>query len=92
MKLLLIRHLWGVTGKWEEVFPQFRALGFVGIEAGLPAPKDRRRLRRLLAQHQLDFIPQIFTAGASVAAHLESFRRQVGEAASLTPRFIVLLR
>ena len=50
MKLVLIRHLWGVTGRWEEVFPKFRELGFTGIECALPAEKERRRLRRLLAQ------------------------------------------
>ena len=88
MKLLLIRHLWGVTDKWENVFPQFRELGFGGIEVALPVARERRRLRRLLAEHQLDCIPQIFTAGANVAAHLESYRRQVDEAASLSPRFI----
>jgi len=88
MKLLLIRHLWGVTGKWEEVFPKFHQLGFAGIEAALPAAKERRPLRRLLTEHQFRFIPQIFTAGANVAAHLKSFRRQVGEAASLSPLLI----
>ena len=88
MKLLLVRHLWGVTGKWEEVFPQFREMGFASIEAALPAATERRRLRRLLTQHTFDFIPQIFTAGSSVAGHVESFRRQVGEAASMTPLFI----
>ena len=88
MKFLLIRHLWGVTGDWEDVFPRFHALGFRGIEVALPVAKERRRLRRLLAAHQFDCIPQIFTAGANVAAHLESFRRQIGEAASLSPLFI----
>ena len=88
MKLLLVRHLWGVTGKWEEVFPQCREMGFASIEAALPAATERRRLRRLLTQHKFDFIPQIFTAGTSVAGHVESFRRQVGEAASMTPLFI----
>ena len=88
MKLVLIRHLWGVTGSWEEVFPTFRKLGFEGIECALPAEKERRRLRRLLVQFKFDFIPQIFTAGDSVAAHVESFRRQIGEAAKFEPRFI----
>ena len=88
MKLVLIRHLWGVTGSWEEVFPKFRELGFAGIECALPLEKERRRLRRLLVQHSFDFVPQIFTAGDSVAAHVESFRRQVGEAAKFEPRFI----
>ena len=88
MKLLLIRHLWGVTGNREELFPQFRELGFGGIEAALPAPRERRPLRRLLTRHKFEFIPQIFTAGTSVAAHIESFRRQVGEAAGMSPVFI----
>ena len=35
MKLLLIRHLWDVTGNREELFSQFRELGLAGIEAAL---------------------------------------------------------
>ena len=50
MKLLLIRHLWGVTGNREELFPQFRELGFGGIEAALPAPSERRPLRRQMGE------------------------------------------
>lgn len=88
MKLQLIRHLWGVNGNPAEFFPQFRQLGFTGIEAALPALKEHRQWRRRLAQHQFDFIPQIFSVGASVTAHIESFRRQVGEAAGLSPIFI----
>ena len=88
MKLLLVRHLWGVTGDWEDLFPMFREVGFSVIEAALPAAKERRRLVRLLSKHRLDFIPQIFTAGQTVTAHIESFRRQVGEAIRLSPLFI----
>ena len=88
MKLLLIRHLWGVTGKPEEYLPQFRELGFVGIESAMPERKERRRFCQLLARHEFDYIPQIFTAGGDVAAHIESFRRQVGEAAAMSPLFI----
>ena len=88
MKIQLIRHLWGVTVKWEEVFPQFRALGFTGIEAALPSVKERRQLVRSLKTHKLGYIPQIFTAGSTVAAHVESFRHQVGEAATTSPLLI----
>jgi len=88
MKLMLIRHLWGVTGNREELFLQFRELGFGGIEAALPAPQERPQFRRLLTQYAFDFIPQIFTAGTTVPAHIESFCRQIGEAARLSPRFI----
>ena len=88
MRLRLIRHLWGVPGEWEDLFPQFRDLGFVGVEAALPPAPERRRLRRLLKQHRFDFIPQIFTDGETVTTHVESFRRQLGEAARLSPLFV----
>ena len=80
--------MWGVNGNREKLFPQFRELGFAGIEAALPAPKERRALRCLLTQHKFDFILQMFTAGASVTAHIESFRRQVGEAVGMSRMFI----
>lgn len=67
MRLQLIRHLWGVPGKWEDLFPQFRELGFVGIEAPVPPASQGRRFRLLLAQHRLEYIPQIFTTGRNVA-------------------------
>jgi hypothetical protein len=88
MRLQLIRHLWGVSGQWEDLFPKFRELGFVGIEAPLPPASQRRRLRRLLTQHRLEYIPQIFTTGNSVAEHVKSFRRQLDEAVRLAPRFV----
>jgi sugar phosphate isomerase/epimerase len=88
MRLRLIRHLWGVPGEWEDLFPQFRDFGFAGVEAALPPAPERRRLRRLLKQHRFDFIPQIFTDGDTVTAHVESFRRQLGEAARLAPLFV----
>lgn len=88
MRLLLMRHLWGVNGVWEELFPKFKQLGYHGVEAAVPPAADRIRLRELLDMHGLDYIPQIFTAGASVSEHIESFRRQIELAQSLKPRLI----
>ncbi|MFA7002718.1 MAG: TIM barrel protein [Verrucomicrobiia bacterium] len=88
MKLILFRHLWGVDGAWEQVFPQFKKAGYRGIESKLPLPAEHRRFRALLAAHGFDYIPQIFTQGRTVAEHVESFRVQVAEAAALRPRFI----
>lgn len=88
MKLILFRHLWGVDGAWEQVFPQFKRTGYRGIESKLPLPADRKRFRALLAKHGFDYIPQIFTQGRNAAEHIESFRAQVAEAAALRPRFI----
>jgi len=88
MKLHLYRHLWGVTTPWEDAFPLYRELGFRGIEAGLPEPRQGRRWRRLLADHSFAFIPQIFTAGRDVAEHVESFRQQLEQAARWAPPLV----
>ena len=88
MRLQLFRHLWGVTGSNEEVFPKFKELGFHGIESQLPPPATREGFRALLDQHGFDYIAQIFTSGNNVAEHVASFHRQIEEAKPLRPRFI----
>ena len=88
MKLCLFRHLWGVDGSWETVFPKIKVFGYHGIETSVPAPADRDRFRQLLDQFGFDYIPQIFTTGATVAEHVQSFRDQVSLAQSFHPRFI----
>ena len=86
MDLILFRHLWGVTGKWEDLFPRFRATGYRGIESEVPPPEDRKRFRAQLRQHGLEFIPQIFSRGQTVEEHLESLREQISTAKAFTPR------
>ena len=88
MKLVIFRHLWGVTGQWEELFPRFKQAGYSGIEAAIPPAADRQRFRALLQQHRLEYIPQVFSTGQSVAEHLESLREQVEVARSFRPRLI----
>lgn len=88
MQLVLIRHLWGLSGKWEDLFPDFCELGYRGVEAPLPSSGDLRRFRSLLDQHQLVYIPQIFTAGRDVSEHVQSFRAQVEAAARAEPLLI----
>jgi len=88
MRLILFRHLWGVDGAWEAVFPRFAAAGYRGIESRLPEPADRGRFRDLLQQHGFEYIPQIFTAGENADEHLASFRAQLEEALTLRPRFV----
>ncbi len=88
MKLLLIRHLWGVARTWEESFPGFRELGYGGIEFAIPPAAQRRRLRQLLARHQFRGVAQIHTIGDDVAAHIASFRQQVELAARFEPVMI----
>ena len=88
MELLLIRHLWGVPGQAEALFPRFKELGYRGIEAPLPPVEERERFRASLDRYGFEFIAQIFTCGKSVGEHLESFRQQIDEAKSLRPRLV----
>jgi len=88
MKLILFRHLWGTAGEWENLFPKFKQAGYRGIEGKVPPPEDRKRFRALLQKHILEFIPQIFSHGQTVADHLESLREQIATARTFASRFI----
>lgn len=88
MKLRLFRHLWGVAGEWEDLFPRFKQAGYEGIEGQVPPPQDRKRFRALLRLHRLEFIPQVFSHGETVAGHLESLAEQIAAAKTFAPRFI----
>jgi sugar phosphate isomerase/epimerase len=70
MKLILFRHLWGAAGEWEDTFPRFKRTGYRGIESQMPPPEDRKRFRALLRKYGLEYIPQIFSRGKTVADHL----------------------
>lgn len=88
MQLLLFRHLWGVAEPWEQAFPRFKSTGYHGIEATLPPAQQRKELSKLLKSYNFEFIPQIFTTGATVQEHLESFREQVQAAKTMKPRLM----
>lgn len=88
MQLLLARHLWGVDGTWDAVFPRIRASGYGAIETSPPAAAEQAHFQALLEQHDFDYIAQIYTHGASVAAHVESFRAQVAACRPMQPLFI----
>jgi hypothetical protein len=87
-KLILVRHLWGTSGQWEELFPRFKAAGFSAVEDHVPPAAERPRWLRLCREYDFGFIAQIFTQGNSIAEHVESFRHQVGEAAAMEPLII----
>lgn len=85
MQLLLARHLWGMNGTHEELFPRIKAQGYTIIENGLPNLETRSYFKDLLQLHELNYIPQIFTNGNSVEEHIASFRQQLTQAAWFQP-------
>lgn len=88
MKLLLIRHLWGIDEPWEIAFPKIRECGYGGIESSVPKKEDQERFRKLLDQFRFEYIAQIHTSGANYKDHIESFAQQVEAAKELQPMFI----
>ncbi len=88
MDLKIFRHLWGTSGAWAELFPRFLADGYIGIETSLPPAERCGEMRGLLKAHSLEYIPQIFTQGAGVEEHLESFLKQVGRCAEFGAKLI----
>ena len=88
MKLLLTRHLWGITENWEQSFPRIKAAGYGAIEAPLPEPGEQARFRALLDQYNFAYIAMVFTSGASVSEHLASFAAQIEASHVLRPMII----
>lgn len=93
MKLLLVRHLWGIdqTRGLEEHLPRRRSVGYEALEVSLRSVPDRAAFLKFLKQHQLNWIPQVytreFTPGGSVRQHLDSLAEQVKECPDFQPLF-----
>ena len=94
MRLVTVRHLWGVEEEWATFFPRAKAAGYGAIEANIleMTPTHREELRARLADLGLGLVAQIFTngfiPGGDVATHVESFRRQCDLAIAMRPRLI----
>jgi hypothetical protein len=93
MKLILVRHLWGVdhTHGLECYLPRWRETGYQAIESAVHQSPDTSALRSLLKQTGWRFIPQVFSRefrpGGTVREHLESLRRQTQDCLDLSPWF-----
>ncbi len=91
MKLKTIRHLWGVDEAWETLFPKLKSLGYAGVECPIPPPEQRARFGQLLAEHELEYVAMVFSAGWTpgrpVNEHVDSLRTQLREAKELKPLF-----
>lgn len=99
MKLEIFRTLWGYRGDWKLPIDELRTAGFDGVEARLPAtPEDRALAANILKNESVPYIGILFTAydvlpdqAATPDDHLEDFRRKLGWADQLSPRFLNVL-
>lgn len=86
MKLKIYKSLWGMSGDLEENIPLIKQAGYDGVEAALQEIENPEVLKRLLQEHDLDFIALVYTEGDDHAAHLE---RVVAKAAEFGASKIV---
>jgi sugar phosphate isomerase/epimerase len=94
MRLILVRHLWGVSEPWATFLPRARAAGYGAIEVNILelAPTARGELRARLADLGLGLVAQIFSdgfaTGGDVATHADSFRAQCDLALGMQARLV----
>ncbi len=89
MKIAIYKSLWGMEGTLESHFRSVSETGYEGIESAIAEMPDREKLKRLLTEYSLDYIPLIYTEGNSITDHIEDFRRLVGIASAVEPAKIV---
>ncbi|MGD8641903.1 MAG: sugar phosphate isomerase/epimerase [Gammaproteobacteria bacterium] len=99
MELKLFKTLWGFDGSYDCAVEQTLAAGMQGIEGPASDSKQQRRqLKKLLVDHNLDYIAEITTAGsyvperqATLQQHVESFKYKLEISVELNPLFITCL-
>jgi hypothetical protein len=104
LQLRTYRHAWGAVGhrarfaSLSEFVPAVKDRAYDGIELapvafevaphayGTDGPE---RLRELLAEHDLTLVPMVMTYGSTPREHVDQFERQLAEAMSWGPPFVV---
>lgn len=87
MKLIHVRHFWGLNGTLESNIDLAKADGYAAIETGIGLGEPAK-VKDLLRATEMKFVAAIFTGGATVDEHLASFRRDVAAAAKFEPLLI----
>jgi hypothetical protein len=94
MRLILVRHLWGVdhTHGLEQYLPRWREVGYGAVESAYHHSPDREALLRFLKASGWRWIPQVFSRdfipGGTVHEHLGSLRKQIEDCLEHQPLFI----
>jgi hypothetical protein len=93
MKLILVRHLWGVdhTHGLEHYLPRWRAAGYEAIESAFHISPNREALLSFLKRSGWRWIAQVFsrdfTPGGTVREHVDSLQRQIEGCLDHAPMF-----
>jgi hypothetical protein len=93
MKLILVRHVWGVDHSHglDHYLPRWRDVGYTAVEGSICISPNREALLGLLKTSGMKLVPQIFsndfTPGGSVRLHLDSLKEQIEEHLAYDPIF-----
>lgn len=93
MRLLLVRHLWGVDlgNGLVPYLERWREVGYEALESSPRMVPDIGELNRTLKSEGLQWIPQVFSnmqnGGGSVADHLRTLMEQIEECLDAAPLF-----
>src|SRR5690349_17132944 len=85
MQLRIYKSLWGMTGSLSAQIAEIADAGYDGVESACEEITDPTEFNSLLEEHNLDYIPLIYTEGD----HYAAFERLVERAASYAPQKIV---
>jgi sugar phosphate isomerase/epimerase len=86
---MIYKSLWGMTTPTDQSIRLIAEAGYDGVEGAVAEIADRKEFRRLLSEKKLDYIPLIYTEGATPETHLEDFRKLIGLASEFSPKKIV---
>lgn len=93
MKLILVRHLWGVdqTPGLDHYLPRWREAGYSALEVSWRFVSEPAAFAKFLKRNRLGWVPQAYTNGftpdGTVRQHLASLKEQVNECLKHGPLF-----
>lgn len=88
MKLKLIKSLWGMTGRLEDQIARIAEAGYHGVESVILEGERGQLLKKLLKEHKLQHIVQVFSVGNDVNEHVDTFSEVVEKAKFFEPLLI----
>lgn len=92
MRLVLTRNLWGLEDRPEQyadALAGVAAAGYDAVACPVQALPDAARFAEALAESGLEYVPQIFTAGRTVAEHVDVLRTALESATAFSPRHAI---
>jgi hypothetical protein len=92
MELVLCRNLWGLQddpSRYHEALPEVAAAGYDAVACPVQLLPEGDRFAEALAASGLEYLPQLFTFGTTVADHVAMFRDGLARAATFDPRYVL---